>query len=210
MIRVLVADDHVVVRRGLKQLLEEAGDIAVYGEAGSAAEVYAALARERYDVLVLDISLRGDSGLDVLKEVKRTHPQLAVVMLTVYSESQYALRAFRNGAAAYITKESAADELLEAVKKAATGGRFVTASLAEKLTALLDRDADAPLHDGLSDREFEVLRLIGSGNTVSEIAERLHLSVKTVSTYRARLLQKMKMKSTVELMQYAVRTGLSD
>lgn len=210
MIRVLVADDHVVVRRGLKQLLEEAGDIAVCGEASSAAEVYSALAQQRYDVLVLDISLGGDSGLDVLKEVKRTHPHVAVVMLTVYSEAQYALRAFRNGAAAYITKESAADELLEAVKKSATGGRFVTASIAEKLTVLFDRDADAPLHDGLSDREFEVLRLIGSGNTVSDIAERLHLSVKTVSTYRARLLRKMNMKSTVELMQYAVRTGLSD
>jgi DNA-binding NarL/FixJ family response regulator len=172
--------------------------------------VYSALAEQRYDVLVLDISLKEDSGLDVLKEVKRTHPRLAVVMLTVYSEAQYALRAFRNGAAAYITKESAADELFEAVKKAATGGRFVTASIAERLTALFDRDADAPLHDGLSDREFEVLRLIGSGNTVSDIAERLHLSVKTVSTYRARLLRKMNMKSTVELMQYAVRTGLSD
>lgn len=209
MINVLVADDHLVVRRGLKQVLGQTDDIVVTAEASTASELRQHLATGHYHLVVLDISLPDESGIVVLKEVKQLHPKLPVLMLSVHSEQQYAVRSLRAGAAGYLTKDSAAEELVAAVRKAVSGGRYVSSALAEKLASALASDADeAPLHERLSDREFEVLRLVGAGKTATEIATQLQLSVKTVSTYRSRLLEKLNLQSTAELMHYAIRHEL--
>ena len=209
MIRVLVVDDHVVVRRGLRQILEQAEDIAVTGEAGTAADARQRLAEAHFDVAILDISLKDDSGLDVLREMRRTHPRLPAIMLSVYSEEQYAIRSFRTGASGYLTKDSAPDQLIEAVRKVVRGGKWVSPALAEKLASVLGPGPEAAPHEQLSHREFEVLRSLGAGKTVSEIAEQLGLSVKTVSTYRTRILEKLGLRTTAELMHYALKNGLA-
>lgn len=208
MIRVLVADDHAVVRQGLRRILSETPDILVGGEAATAPDVRRLVREEAWDVIVLDINLGGVSGIELIGEIHQQRPRLPVVVLTMYSEDQYAVRAIKAGAAGFLTKESAPDKLIEAVRKVASGGRYVGAELAEVLASAIAGDqADEP-HDGLSNRELEILKMIGSGKTVSEIARVLTLSVKTVSTHRTRILRKMNMHTNAELMRYAVRSHL--
>jgi DNA-binding NarL/FixJ family response regulator len=208
MIKVLVADDHAVVRRGLRQILAETSDILVGGEASTAAELWQLVERERWDTVILDIEMPGRSGLELLGELKRQHPKLPVLILTVYSEEQYAVRAIRAGASGFLTKESAPNQLVAAVRKVATGGRFITPELAERLASSVAGDSDALPHEGLSDREFQVLCMIASGKTVSQIGQELSLSVKTISTHRTRILAKMNMKSNSELTHYAIKNRL--
>lgn len=210
MIRLLVADDHAIVRRGLHQIVAEAHDLTVAGEAATAEEVLARVGERSWDVVILDLSLPGGNGLDLLAEVKRRRPDLPVLILTVHSEEQYAVRALRAGAAGYLTKESAPEQLVEAVRKVVRGGKYVSPALAERLAFNLGRDHDRPPHEALSDREYQVLRMVASGRTVSEVAEDLSLSVKTVSTYRTRILEKMGMKTSAELTHYAIKNRLVD
>jgi DNA-binding NarL/FixJ family response regulator len=208
MIKVLVADDHAVVRRGLRQILAETPDILVGGEASTLPEVRQRLHEERWDVVVLDISMPGGSGIELLAELRKQNPSVRVLVLTVYSEEQYAIRAIRAGAAGFLTKESAPEKLLEAVRKVAAGGRYVSVELAETLASLVAGEAGGAPHERLSDREFEVFKMLASGRTVSQVAQELNLSVKTVSTHRTRILKKMDMKTNAELMHYAVKSGI--
>ena len=210
MIKVLVADDHAVVRRGLRQILAETPDIHVAGEAVTAADVFRLVRGERWDVLVLDINLPGGNGIEVLSEIKKERPQLPVLILTVYSEEQYAVRAIKAGAAGFLTKESAPDRLVDAVHKLASGGRYVTPEVAEALASIVAGEGTGLPHERLSDREFEVLRMLASGKTVSQVAQELSLSVKTVSTHRTRILHKMNMKTNAELTHYALKNQLVD
>ena len=208
--KILITDDHAVLRRGLKQILEDGFGKIQFGEAANAGEAIAAVTRENWDLVVLDITMPGRSGLDALKEIKTLKPQARVIVLSVHSEDQFAVRVLKAGASGFLNKDSAPEELVKAVRKVLAGGRYVSASLAEKLAVNLDHPSDQLPHQQLSDREFQVLRMIGSGKTVSEIAEELVLSVKTVSTYRARILEKMKMRTNAELTHYAVRHGLAE
>ncbi len=203
-----VSEEHASVRPGIRQRLKETSDFSVDGEAGTAEEVRRLVRDQRWDVVVLDISLPGGSGMDLLGELRRERPDLRVLILTVYSEEQYAIRAIRAGAAGFLTKESAPDKLIEAVRKIAGGGRYVSTELAETLASVLAGDAAGAPHERLSDREFEILKMLASGKTVSEVALELSLSVKTVSTHRTRLLKKMEMRTNAELTHYAVRNHL--
>jgi DNA-binding NarL/FixJ family response regulator len=207
-ISVLIADDHAVVRRGLRQILAETPDILVGGEASTAPEVMRMVREHRFTVVLLDISLPGGSGIELLRDIRKELPRLPVVILTAHAEEQYAVRAIRAGAAGFLTKESAPERLIEAVRKVAGGGRFVSPQLAEALASALAEDSSGQPHERLSDRELEVLERIGSGKTVSEIAAELSLSVKTISTHRTRLLKKMGLRNNAELMQYAIRNRL--
>jgi two-component system, NarL family, invasion response regulator UvrY len=205
--RVLIADDHAVVRRGLKQiLLDEFGALEV-GEAADAHETLRLAHAGDWDLVVLDISMPGRSGLEVLKELKQTRPRLPVLILTTHPEEQYAVRVLKAGAAGYMTKESAPEHLVEAVRRVTAGGRYITPTLADLLVTNLAA-ADRPPHEALSDREFQVLRLIASGKTVGQIADALSLSPNTVSTYRTRILEKTGMKTNAELTHYAISKGL--
>jgi DNA-binding NarL/FixJ family response regulator len=208
MIKILIADDHAVVRRGLRQILSEAADLLVAGEASTAEEVRRAIRKERWDVVVLDISMPGATGVELLSELRRDDPALRVLVLTASSEDQYGVRAVKAGAAGFLTKETAPDRLVEAVRKVASGGRFVTGELAETLASIVAGEAQGAPHERLSDREFEVLKMLASGKTVSQIAQELSLSVKTVSTHRTRILRKMAMKTNAELMHYALKNRL--
>jgi len=207
---ILIADDHGVVRRGLKEILAEALPGTDFSEAGSGDEVLSHLEKTRTSLLVLDISMPGRSGMDVLRDVKLAYPRLPVIILSVHPEDQYAVRCLRAGAAAYINKESAPEELAIATKKILGGGRYISTSLAEKLIATLDEPVDKPLHDSLSDREHEVMKMIAAGVPLTDIGESLHVSVKTISTYRARIMEKMQMKSNAELTRYAMTQGLME
>lgn len=207
--RILIVDDHEVVRDGVKAILGEHTDAIAFGEASTAAEALNLVRDRDWDVVILDISLGGESGLDVLRELKRIHPHLPVLILSMHSEAQYARRAFKAGAAGYVTKDSSRLELLKALQAVASGRRYVSAALAEELVIDLERgDVGRPPHQLLSDREFQVLRLISSGRTVSEIAGLLSLSDKTISTYRARLLEKMGMTTNAQLTRYAIENKL--
>jgi two-component system invasion response regulator UvrY len=208
MIRVLVGDDHAVVRRGLRQILAETPDILVEGEAPTADDMMRLVREQRWDVVILDINLPGSSGLELLSDIRKERPLLPVLILTVYSEEQYAVRAIKAGAAGFLTKESAPEKLIEAVRKVASGGRYVSAELSETLASLFAGEDKGPPHERLSDREFEILKLLASGKTVSQIGVDLGLSVKTVSTHRTRILRKMNMKTNADLMHYAVRAHL--
>ena len=208
MINVLIADDHTVVRQGLKQILSEDPQLSVVGEAADGNEVLTALETLSVDALVLDITMPGRNGLDVLKEVKRKRPTLPVLVLSMHPEDQFAIRILRAGAAGYITKESAPEELVGALRKVCSGGKYVSPQLAEKLAVFIGDETTRPPHEKLSDREFEVLRMLALGKTVTEVAEELLLSVKTVSTYRSRVLEKMKMTSNADLTRYALQNGL--
>lgn len=207
---ILIADDHAVVRRGLREILAEALPDARFSEAGNGDEVLHQLAGSEVGVLVLDINMPGRSGLDVLREIKHIYPRLPVIMLSVQPEDQYAIRCLRAGAAAYINKDSAPEELAHATKKILGGGRYVSPRLADKIVAQLDEFTDKPRHEYLSDREHEVMRMIASGVSLTEIAGRLHVSVKTVSTYRARIMEKMEMTSNAEVTRYAITHQLID
>lgn len=210
MIKILIADDHTIVRKGLKQILAETPDMVVVDEASNGNEVLAKVRKDDYSVVLLDISMPGKSGLDVLKELKSDRPKLPVLILSMYPEEQYAVRVLRAGASGYLTKEGAPEELIAAIRKVVQGKKYVSASLAEKLAFDLESDSQKPLHETLSDREFQVMRMIASGKTVSEISEELSLSVKTISTYRTRILEKMRMKNNAELTHYAVQNRLAD
>lgn len=205
MIRVLVADDHVVVRRGLAQIISETLDLKVEAEAATGLEVLDLVRTRTFDVVVLDLSMPGQSGLDTLKQLRAEHPELPVLVLSMHAEEQYALRVLRAGAAGYLTKESAPDQLVRALRRVAEGRRFVSPAVAE---TLLDAPTEGPPHTRLSDREFQVMCLLAAGKTPGEIAESLSLSIKTVSTYRTRVLEKMKMKSNAELAHYALKNDL--
>ena len=208
--RILIADDHAVFRRGLTETLGEAFSRVTFGEAKTAQETIEYVRRQDWDVVILDISMPGKSGLDILDDLHRLRPKLPVLLLSMHPEEQYARRALKSGAAGYLTKESVPEELKEAVRRVRAGGRYVSAALAEKLAFDLRREADTPVHELLSDREFQVLRMIASGRTVKQIADEIALSVKTVSTYRARILLKTGMKTTAELIRYALQSQLVD
>lgn len=210
MVRILIADDHPIVRTGLKQILEDAPVKLTCEEADDGRQVLKKTSKTPYDLVLLDIAMPGIGGLDCLKQIKKETPQLPVLIISMYPEEQYAVRALKAGASGYLTKQSAADELLLAVKKVLSGGKYVSASLAEKLAMLLGKDSAEHPHEMLSDREFEVLRLIASGMTASRIASHLCLSVKTVSTYRSRILEKMKLRDNAELTHYALKHRLVD
>jgi DNA-binding NarL/FixJ family response regulator len=210
MVRVLIADDHPIVRGGLKELLVRQLETVVCGEASNADEALAQVHRQPWDVLILDIKMPGRSGFDILSDVRQVQPKLPILMLSVHPEEQYAKRAIKAGARGYLQKESAPEELIEAVRKLLAGRRYISASLAERFVEDLHECADRPAHDALSAREFEILVMIGSGKTVTQIAEELHLSAATVSTYRTRVLEKMNMATTAELMRYAFRNHLVD
>jgi DNA-binding NarL/FixJ family response regulator len=206
--KILLVDDHAVVRQGLKLILTDHFKRAVFGEARNAQEALARAVKEKWDVAVLDVTMPGRSGLEVLKEMKRIRPQMPVLILSMHPEDQFAVRMLKTGAAGYLTKESAGEELVGAIEKVVAGGRYISASLAERMASYLDMDVQKPPHERLSDREFLILRMIASGKTVSQIGKELSLSVKTISTYRARLLEKMDMKNNAELTHYAVQKGL--
>jgi DNA-binding NarL/FixJ family response regulator len=206
--RILIADDHAVFRRGLAETLGEAFSRVTFGEAKTAQETLEHVRRQDWDVVILDISMPGKSGLDILDDLHRLRPKLPVLLLSMHPESQYARRALKSGAAGYLTKESVPEELKEAVRRVQAGGRYVSATLAETLAFDLRRAPDTPVHELLSDREFQVLRMIASGRTVKQIADDIALSVKTVSTYRARILLKTGMTTTAELIRYALQTHL--
>ncbi len=208
MIRVLVADDHAVVRRGLSQIIEETPDIEVAAEAADGAGVLARMREGSYDVVVLDINMPGMDGLDALKQVRAEHPDQVVLVLSVHPEEHYAVRVLKAGAKGYLNKESAPDELVDAVRRVSAGKRYVSPAVAESLLDYMDTPADAPLHSILSDREFQVLCLLSRGNSVSQVAEELSLSVKTISTYRARILEKMRLSNNAELTRYAIENDL--
>ena len=208
MLKILIADDHSIVRRGLKQILSEIPDMAVIDEAACGEEALGKALKNDYDVIVLDISMPGRGGLDVLKQIKIHKPKQHVLVLSMYAEEQYALRVLRAGASGYLTKESAPDELINAINKVAKGMKYVSSHLAEEIAFSLDFDAEKPIQERLSDREFQVMCLIASGKTTGEIADELSLSIKTISTYRARVLEKMGMKSNAELTHYAIKNKL--
>ncbi len=209
--KVLIADDHAIVRRGLQQILSDEYDDIEFGETGSAQETVDAVWREKWDVLVLDITMPGRSGLEALKDIHKECPELPVLVLSMHPEDQFARRALKAGASGYMTKETAPEKLVNAIDKIMSGGKYVSETLAEQLAEDLGKDdASGADHDRLSDREFEVLREMASGLTGTEIGDKLKLSPKTISTYRARILQKMGLRTNAELTLYAVKHGLVD
>ena len=208
--KILIVDDHEVLRDGLKRIFDKEPGTTTFGEASTVQEALRLVREQDWDVMVLDISLGGRSGLEVLKELKQIRPQLPVMILSMHSEEQFARRAFKAGAAGYVTKDSPRAELVRAINRVAEGGRYVSHALAEELVFALERGSDRPPHETLSDREFEVLRLIASGKTVGEIASLLSLSDSTISTYRGRILEKMDMKTNAELTYYAIQNKLVD
>lgn len=209
MIRVLIADDHAVVRQGLKQILQEIPDMELAGEAADGLEALAKARNEAWDVLVLDLTMPGLGGLDVLKEIQVERPNAPVLILSMHAEDQFAIRLLKAGAAGYLNKESAPEQLIQAIRKVVDGGKYISSALAERLAFEMDPLSDKPRHETLSDREFQVLRLIAVGKAVKEIAEELSLSPKTISTYRARILEKMNMHTNAELIHYAIQNQLA-
>ncbi|MFN8094552.1 MAG: response regulator transcription factor [Vicinamibacteria bacterium] len=208
MIRVLIADDHAVVREGLKRIVAGNADMEVTAEAASGQEALELARATDCDLVLLDLAMPGKDGLDTLKELKALRPHLPVLVLSVYPEEQYAVRLLRAGAAGYLTKESAPEELVAAIRKVSRGGRYVSETLAEQLAVLVGSASDRPLHEGLSDREFRVMLMLASGKIASQVADELCLSVKTISTYRSRALRKMNMRNNAEFSFYAVKHGL--
>jgi DNA-binding NarL/FixJ family response regulator len=208
MIKVLIVDDHAVSRRGLKELLADTRDIKVGGEASNGAEAFQHLEREKWDVVVLDIALPGDNGLDILKRMKQQWPDLTVIAYSAYPEEYYGLRVLEAGAAGYLTKDGPAEELVDALRKVAAGGKYIRPSQAELLAQNVDPNAVRPLHFTLSEREFQVFCLLGSGSSVKQIANKLKLSDKTITTYRERILEKMKMEHNLAIIRYVVENHL--
>ena len=210
MIRIVVADDHTIVREGLKQLLAAAGDLEVVGEAQNGHEVIERIRALDFDLLLLDMSMPGKSGIELIKQVRSEKAKLKILVLSMHEAHQYAVRAIRAGAAGYLTKESASRALVDAIRQVASGGAYLSAEVAQQLALGAMPDAQGPPHASLSDREFQIFKLIGEGKSVSDIAERLHLSVKTVSTHKANILQKMNMTTQAELIRYAISERLVD
>lgn len=210
MIRVLVADDHPLLRNGLKQIFSQESDFAQPGEAGNCDQVLEMLAQPDWDVLILDITMPGRGGLEILRDIRRMRPEMPVLVLSMHPEDQFAVRAIKSGASGYLSKTEAAHEVVPAIRKILTGKKYVSENLAEMLANALDSDMERAPHESLSDREFQVLCKIASGKTVSQIAAEVTLSVKTVSTYRARVLEKMNMHNNAELTRYAIQKNLVD
>jgi two-component system, NarL family, invasion response regulator UvrY len=210
MIKIIIADDHPIVRAGMKQIIAEASDLLVADEAGDGHKLLSKIRKENFDVVVLDITMPQMNGLDVLKQLKIEKPKLPVIILSIHPEDQYALRVLKAGAAGYVTKASAPDELINAIRKVYRGGKYISPAIAEKLAFQLDSNFEEMPHEALSDREYQVLCMLASGKTVTEMADELALSVKTISTYRARILEKMDMKNNAELIHYAVQNRLVD
>ena len=208
MYHVLIADDHAVVRAGLRQFLEESGRVADIAEAGSGQQAMDLLRTKRFDLLILDINMPGRGGLDILKNVRASFPDTRVLIVSGFPEQQYAVNVLKAGASGYLSKESAPEELLKAVQLVLSGRRYVSSALAEQLVANLDVDSEQPVHTGLSEREFQIFCKLAGGRAVSEIARELCLSVKTVSTYRSRVLEKMNLKSNADITRYALQNGL--
>ena len=208
MIKILIADDHAIVREGLKQILSDTGDLIVAGEATNGQEVLELIRHEEWDLIILDLAMPGRDGLYTLKEVKREKSKIPILVLSIYPEEQYAVRALKAGAAGYLTKESAPEELIAAIRKVSQGGKYIGASLAEKLAFDLEVDTEKPLHERLSDREYQVMLKIASGKTVKEIADEMSFSIKTISTYRVRALSKMGLKNNAAFTYYALKNGL--
>ena len=210
MIRIVLADDHPIVREGLKGLLAAAGDMEVVGEASDGGQVIERVRTLEFDLLLLDMSMPGRSGIELIRQVRSEKPKLKILILSMHEESQYAVRAIRAGAAGYLTKESASRQLVEAIRKVAGGGAFISAEVAQQLALGAMPDAQGPPHAALSDREFQIFRMIADGSSVSEIAARLSLSVKTVSTHKANILRKMNMATQGDLIRYAISHRLVD
>lgn len=210
MIRLVVADDHTIVRDGLKQLLGAAGDMEVVGEASDGGQVLERVRALEFDLLLLDMSMPGRSGIELIRQVRSEKPKLKILILSMHEESQYAVRAIRAGAAGYLTKESASRQLVEAIRKVAAGGAFISAEVAQQLALGAMPNVKGPPHTSLSDREFQIFRMIADGLSVTDIATRLNLSVKTVSTHKSNILRKMNMTTQAELIRYALTHRLVD
>lgn len=208
MIKVTIVDDHSIVRLGLTKILREEPDIDVVGEAEDYKSLLESIKKNQPDVVILDISLPGKNGLEIVKELKQTYPQIKSLMLSMHPEERFSVRAIKAGASGYVTKESAADELVSAIRKVYSGGKFITQIVAEMLADTFDQEYDKPAHERLSDREFQILRMITSGKKTKDIAQELFLSPATVATYRTRILDKMQLKSNVELTNYVLRHNL--
>jgi len=208
MIRLLIADDHAIVRQGLKQIVSEFPGMTVAGEAASGEEALALARKLSYDVAIVDIAMPGRGGLEILKDLREARPTAKIVILSMHPEEQYAIRCLRDGASAYITKGNATEELIHAIQAVAAGKRYITPMVAEKLVSYIERDAERLPHENLSNRELQVLILLGSGKTVTDISRELSLSAKTISTYRARVLEKMNMDTNALLIRYVIRHGL--
>ena len=210
MIKILIADDHTLFRKGLKHILSEYPDLVVTDEASNGQEVLDKIWHNDYDMVLLDITMPGMTGLDALKQLKNDKPKLPVLVLSMHPEEQYAVRVIRAGASGYLRKESAPDELITAIQKISGGRKYITSSLAERLADDMEPTAEKPLHDTLSDREFEVFRMIAAGKTIKQIAEALFLNARTISTYRSRILEKMQIKTNAELIHYAIKHQILD
>ena len=210
MIRILIADDHPMFREGLRRILAGYPDINVAGEASNGQEVFEKVRNNEYDIVLLDIAMPGTPGLEVLKQLKNEKPKLPVLVLSMYPEEQYAVRVIRAGASGYLTKEIVSEELMTAIRRISEGRKYITSSIAERLADDMEPAAEKPLHETLSYRELEVYRMIAAGKTTTQIAEELFLSVKTISTYRSRILEKMRMKTNAELIHYAVKHIIFD
>lgn len=208
MIKIILADDHTVVRQGLKKILSDQSDIKVIGEASTAEEAISLVRTNHCDVLLLDVTMPGRSGLDIIKDLKSVAPKTHILVFSMHPEAQFAVRVLRAGGSGYLTKDSAPEEIVKAIRRVNSGGKYISAALAEWLATLTEADIEKPRHERLSDREFQIMRLIASGKSVSEIANQLSLSIKTISTYRARVLDKMKLKSNAEVARYAVEHHL--
>lgn len=208
MIRLVIVDDHAIVRSGLRQIAQAESDITVVGEAADSGELLDVLRKQESDVVLMDISMPGKNGLEALKLVKERWPGTAVLMLSMYPEDQYAVRSVKAGASGYLHKNSPPETVIQAIRTVAKGKKFITPELAEQLATHIGQDADQPLHERLSDREYQTMSMIASGHTLSQIAEQMSLSPKTVSVYRARLLEKMRLKNNAELTHYALKHKL--
>lgn len=210
MIRIFITDDHSLIREGLKKIINDEKDISIIGEAGNAKDTMSFVLNKNIDILILDLNLPDKSGLDLLKELKSLKPELKILILSMHPEDRFAMRVLRAGAAGYITKESVGEELVRAIRKVYNGGKYVSESLAEMLAFEIQGGGDKPIHEVLSDREFQVLQMIASGKTLAEISEALSLAVTTISTYRARVLEKLNLHSNAELIHYAITNKLLD
>jgi two-component system invasion response regulator UvrY len=210
MLKILIADDHTLFRKGLQHILSEYPDPVVTDEASNGQEVLDKIWHNDYDMVLLDITMPGMTGLEALKQLKNDRPKLPVLVLSMHPEEQYAVRVIRAGASGYLRKESAPDELITAIQRISAGRKYITSSLAERLADDVEPAAEKPLHDTLSDREFEVFRMIAAGKTITQIAEALFLNARTISTYRSRILEKMQMKTNAELIHYAIKHQILD
>jgi DNA-binding NarL/FixJ family response regulator len=210
MIKILIVDDHSLIRVGLKQVISDVDDIVVAGEAASGQEAYEKVMENDFDVVLLDINMPGENGVETLKRIKSKKPDIDVIMLSVYPEDQYAVRAIKAGASGYLTKDTDMSVMLKAIRKVYEGGRYISPVLAESLAAYVERDTERPLHEKLSDREFQVMRMLTKGKKIKEIAEELYLSESTVTTYKSRIMNKLDIRNDVQLAIYAMKHNLVD